>query len=68
MNRLDYICCVLHTSAERKDQTWCGRDLSGTFEFAFTNIDHAAYASISGDRLRICPKCLRVIKEAFNGS
>jgi hypothetical protein len=63
-DRPDYIKCIQHSHTERKRTTWCGKSLS-CFDWAFVDIDHAAYAAMSEARLVPCPECIAAIREVF---
>jgi hypothetical protein len=54
--RPDYVKCVQHTHADKKNQTWCGRS-TDQFEWTFVNLDHAAYNALQGGRLVLCDNC-----------
>jgi hypothetical protein len=61
--RFDYIKCIRHTHADKRQMTWCGLPVS--YDFVFESIDHAAYNSLDEGRLLICPKCSEAIREAI---
>jgi hypothetical protein len=50
---------VKHTHADHEGKTWCGRPVG--LEWAFENIDHAAYERMRDGRLLICDECLDAI-------
>lgn len=60
----DWIRHIRHTHAEMKEKAWCGRKLPQT-EWAFVDIDHAAYASMHNDRLAPCKKCIAAAIKAL---
>lgn len=63
--RPDYVKCIKHTHANMKN-SWCNRRLFA--EFAFVDIDHAAYNALSKGRLVACPECVSaIIKVLTNG-
>jgi len=61
--RPEYIKCVRQMHKDREKQSWCGRSLMQ--EWAFVDIDHAAYSQLNGDYLLICPECLAKIIESL---
>ena len=63
-NRPEYIKCIKHTHADYPKTSWCGKSIS-SFDWAFQNIDHAAYATMNEDRLIPCPVCLDKIAETL---
>lgn len=63
-DRPEYVKCIRHTHEERKRTSWCGREIE-PFEFAFTDIDHAAYERMRHGRLLICPECLKAVVETL---
>lgn len=61
--RPDYVTCVAHTHAHKKNESWCGRFVNT--EFHFQNIDHAAYNAMNEGRLLVCPECHKKIIETL---
>lgn len=61
-NSQDYIRCIRHTHAERKNLSWCGRNVYSS-DWTFLSVDHAAYSIMNEDRLVPCPNCLKVISQ-----
>lgn len=65
-NRPEWVVCVRETHEERKDKTWCGRQLYPTAqEFVFESIDHAAYSNLNHARLVPCAECLAKVLVAL---
>lgn len=62
-DRPEYVKCIRHTHADRKDETWCGD--SAAFRFCFASVDHAAYNAKSG-RLLTCEECLEQVRIALD--
>jgi hypothetical protein len=48
-------------------KSWCGEDLH-YFDWAYQNIDHAAYSIINGSRQVPCSRCLKAIAKVLEGS
>ena len=65
MSRPDHVKCIAHTHAELEGQSWCGRKIDGV-EWAFVDVDHAAYAARSGERLTPCEGCVAEVAAAFD--
>ncbi len=64
MERPEWIKCIRQTHEEKKRLSWCGKDITFGFrEWAFVDIDHAAYNNLSKGRLLPCPDCVKVIAE-----
>ena len=51
----EWIKHIAHTHADMKKMAWCGEPL--TFDWAFENIDHAAYNGMGKGRLVACKAC-----------
>lgn len=51
---------IRHTHEELKGTAWCGRELFH-HDWAFVDIDHAAYNARNGGRLLACKKCVAAI-------
>jgi len=64
VGRLDHICCIHQTHAEKTTLSWCGRKIE-PFEFVFVSIDHATYSNLAGDCLVPCPECVEAIVAAL---
>ncbi len=60
----DFIKHIRHTHEERKTTAWCGRELHN-YDWAFENIDHAAYSSLSRGSVLPCQKCVAAVAKAF---
>ena len=58
--RPEWIRCIEHTHAQKLGTSWCGRLLLA-FEVPFQGIDHAAYATLNGDRLVVCSECAAAV-------
>lgn len=52
--------CILHTHAEKKETTWCGKAKQPDGWY-FQDIDHAAYTLLQRRRLVPCSECLSAI-------
>lgn len=61
---------IRHTHEERKHTAWCGKPLS-SMEWAFQDLDHAAYANLSSSLIRPCRGCVEeaveALRKAFEG-
>lgn len=62
----DLIKHIRHTHEDKKRSAWCGRNL--WLEFAFANIDHAAYNNLNHDRLVPCKRCVKAIVKALESN
>lgn len=62
--RPEYVKCIKHTHAEKQGEAWCGRQIE-CFEFAFGDIEHAAYNAIAEGRLLACPECVTAVAAAL---
>lgn len=56
----DYIKHIRHTHEEKKNTSWCGKELY-SHDWTFLGIDHAAYSAQQGDRLVACKKCVAAV-------
>ena len=63
--RPEYVRCVMHTSVDMANTSWCGQELYN-FEIPFVNVDHALYTRMSDGRLLICPECMAEIQKVLN--
>lgn len=61
--RPEWVKCIKHTHEEKKTTSWCGREVS--MEWAFVDLDHAAYSNLNQDRLIPCKKCVRAAIKAL---
>lgn len=59
----EHIKHIRQTHAERKQLAWCGRSVE--IEWAFVDIDHAAYSQLNNDRLLPCKDCLKAVVKAL---
>jgi hypothetical protein len=62
--RPEWIKCIKHTHADYDKEAWCGREIL-TFDWVFQDIDHAAYATMSGARQVPCPDCVNEVVKAL---
>lgn len=64
----DYITHIRHSrcDVEYRNRAWCDRDIH--YQFAFGNIDHAAYSVQNGGRLVLCKECASAVMKALGGS
>lgn len=60
--RPDYVKCIRHTHEYYNNKSWCGKPVA-SFDWTFTDLDHAAYSLVDKSRLIPCPDC---IKAAIN--
>lgn len=64
--RPEYVRCIQHMIADRRQLTWCGRE-HWFVEFMFQGIDHAANNALNEGRLLICPECSVAVRKALEG-
>lgn len=57
---------IRHTHEDKKTTAWCGVRLY-SYDWAFTDIDHAAY-SIETSRLLTCSECCKAVIECLSAS
>ncbi len=55
---------IQQTHADRRHLAWCGAQLNLPMEWAYVNIDHAAY-SAPRDRIQPCPACVAAVNAAL---
>jgi hypothetical protein len=60
----DWTKHISHTHADRKGEAWCGVRLQ-VFDWAFGDVDHAAYNMQQEGRLLPCPQCVGAVMTAF---
>lgn len=64
MKRPEWVHCIeMGWMDERKDTSWCGRNV--TAEFYFKGLDHAALNGLQEGRLQACPKCSKAAIKAL---
>ena len=56
----EWVKHIRHTHAKRTEQSWCGQPLP-RMEWAFTDIDHAAYERMNEGHLLVCPECVAAV-------
>lgn len=53
---MSHVRCITDTHADANRASWCGKPAS-SFEFRFTDTDHAAMNGRNGGYLTVCPRC-----------
>ena len=59
----DIVKHIRQTHADRLNLSWCGQKL--VQEWAFTNIDHAAYSQEQESRHLVCKSCVKAVIKAL---